>query len=238
MASAVAGRPYTLAYRIRNTGWTNSGEVRAGLGLTGVGNVIRARRDGIDLPISPAIGGATLLLGSIAAGGSTDLEVTLDRLADPVLTTVLTPHGGPRDLAPALQRNIGVRSDNDLDGMADDWERAVGLDPTSPSDALLDGDGDGYSNRAEFDAGTGPLDTTSHPRIEWMELGSEGVRVRVSTRLDLDYVLERSTTLPTVEDGWTPVQRIPGTGGVLEFSTKPPEGTESLFLRLRPVPLW
>lgn len=238
LASAVAGRPYTLAYRIRNTGWTNSGEVRAGLGLTGAGTVIRARRDGIDLPINPAVGGVSLPLGSIAVGASTELEVTLDRLADPVLATVLTPHGGPRDLAPALQRNVGVRADGDLDGMADDWERAMGLDPSSPSDALLDGDGDRYSNKAEFDAGTIPGDTTSHPRIEWMELGAEGVRLRVSSRPDLDYVLERSTTLPTVEAGWTLVQRIPGTGGVMEFRTMPPDGAENLFYRLRPVPVW
>ena len=238
LASAVAGRPYTLTYRIRNTGWTNSGDVRAGLGLTGVGNVIRARRDGIDLPINPSIGGVTLPLGSIAAGGSTDLEVTLDRLADAVFTTALTPHGGPRDLAPALQRNIGVRADSDLDGMADDWERLRGLDPLNPADAFLDGDGDGYSNRAEFDAGTTPGDTTSHPRIEWMELGSEGVRLRVASRPEMDYVLERSVNLPAVESGWTPMERRRGTGGLLEFMTMPPEGAESLFYRLRPVPLW
>ena len=238
LASAVAGRPYTLNYRVRNTGWTNSGDVRAGLGLTGVGNVIRARRDGIDLPINPAIGGVTFPLGSIAAGGSTDLEVMLDRLADAVFTTVLTPHGGPRDLAPALQRNIGVRADSDLDGMADDWERLMGLDPLNPADAFLDGDGDGYSNRAEFDAGTTPGDTTSHPRIEWMELGSEGVRLGVASRPEMDYVLERSVSLPAVESGWTPMERRRGTGDLLEFMTMPPEGAESLFYRLRPVPLW
>ncbi len=238
LASAVAGRPYTLTYRIRNTGWTNSGDVRAGLGLSGVGNVIRARRDGIDLPINPAIGGVTLPLGSIAAGGSTELEVTLDRLADAVFTTALTPHGGPRDRAPGVQRNIGVRVDSDLDGMADDWERLMGLDPLNPADAFLDGDGDGYSNRAEFDAGTAPGDTMSHPRIEWLELGSEGVRLRVASRPEMDYVLERSLNLPAVESGWTPMERRRGTGGLLEFMTMPPEGAESLFYRLRPMPLW
>jgi hypothetical protein len=238
LANAVAGRPYTLNYRIRNTGWTNSGDVRAGLGLTGVGRVMRARRDGVDLPIHPSFGGVTLPLGSIAASGSAELEVTLEGLVDPVFTTVLTPHGGLRDLALAVQRNVGVRADADLDGMADDWERAVGLDPANPADALLDPDGDGYSNRAEFDAGTAPGDTTSHPRIEWMDLGAGGVRLRVSTRPDMDYVLERSVILPADASGWTPVERCRGTGGVLEFGTMPPDGGESFFLRLRPVPLW
>ena len=40
--------------------------------------------------------------------------------------------------------------DADQDGMQDAWELLVGLSPTNPADALLDTDGDGYTNLAEF----------------------------------------------------------------------------------------
>lgn len=40
--------------------------------------------------------------------------------------------------------------DADQDGMQDAWELLVGLSPTDPSDALLDMDGDGYTNLEEF----------------------------------------------------------------------------------------
>ena len=38
------------------------------------------------------------------------------------------------------------------------------LDPLDGSDALLDEDGDGYSNLREYRVGTDPDDTDSHPR--------------------------------------------------------------------------
>ena len=40
--------------------------------------------------------------------------------------------------------------DNDHDGMADEWERSVGLDPDDPGDRNLDRNGDGYTNLEEY----------------------------------------------------------------------------------------
>jgi hypothetical protein len=47
--------------------------------------------------------------------------------------------------------------DSDHDGMPDEWELAVCLDPNSPSDANTDRDGDGYTNIEEY--------------INWLPLG-------------------------------------------------------------------
>ena len=49
-------------------------------------------------------------------------------------------------------------SDEDGDGMADDWELDNGLDPTDPTDAGEDPDMDGVTNLEEFEDGTDPND--------------------------------------------------------------------------------
>ena len=53
--------------------------------------------------------------------------------------------------------------DGDNDGLPDEWERKVGLNPTNPDDADEDLDGDGFTNREEYEAGTDPADKNSHP---------------------------------------------------------------------------
>jgi pectate lyase len=40
--------------------------------------------------------------------------------------------------------------DSDDDGMPDDWENKIGLDPRNPADANSDHDGDGYTNIEEY----------------------------------------------------------------------------------------
>jgi len=59
-----------------------------------------------------------------------------------------------------------VLADFDRDGIPDLTETELGLAPNDPSDAALDRDGDGQSNRAEFVAGTDPTNSASYLRIE------------------------------------------------------------------------
>jgi hypothetical protein len=56
---------------------------------------------------------------------------------------------------------VTVLPDSDEDGLPDEWEIAHGLDAHESSDAPLDADGDGMTNRAEFLSGTEPNDPLS-----------------------------------------------------------------------------
>ena len=51
--------------------------------------------------------------------------------------------------------------DKDRDGMADEWERAHGLNPKNPDDHKNDADNDGYTNIEEYVNGTDPNAATA-----------------------------------------------------------------------------
>ncbi|MCB1772249.1 MAG: LamG domain-containing protein [Gammaproteobacteria bacterium] len=57
-------------------------------------------------------------------------------------------------------------TDDDGDGMFDQWESYFGLDPLDPADATSDGDADGVSNLGEWLAGTNPRDDLGLPALD------------------------------------------------------------------------
>lgn len=67
---------------------------------------------------------------------------------------------------PILEAGVPY-ADCDGDGMPDDWELRYGLDPTDPSDANLDSDGDGYTNIEEFLNGTNPLSPVHDSNLDF-----------------------------------------------------------------------
>lgn len=60
---------------------------------------------------------------------------------------------------------VGEDWDSDGDGMPDVWEKANGLNHVDRADADGDFDGDGFTNKEEFDAKTDPRDAKSHPPL-------------------------------------------------------------------------
>ncbi|MCC2617236.1 PQQ-binding-like beta-propeller repeat protein [Aestuariibacter halophilus] len=59
-----------------------------------------------------------------------------------------------------------VKTDTDGDGMPDKWEVDANLSPSTPLDAALDADGDGYTNLEEFWGNSDPNDGASLPTFE------------------------------------------------------------------------
>lgn len=53
--------------------------------------------------------------------------------------------------------------DADGDQLPDEWEKRFGLNPNDPSDAVLDTDGDGFTNLEEYLAKTDPTNKDDHP---------------------------------------------------------------------------
>src|SRR5439155_2416492 len=74
---------------------------------------------------------------------------------------------------------LTVLTDEDGDGLPDDWESANGLISTNAADAALDADADGATNLQEYLAGTDPQDPLSFLRIDGIDWNrSSGVWLR------------------------------------------------------------
>jgi hypothetical protein len=166
---------------------------------------------------------AEVALGQLDSGRMLALSFETNG-APPILSA--TWHVGA-DPATATQ-------DTDQDGLVDGWEILHRLDPRNPADALLDSDGDGVSNFAEFQAGTDPSDATSVFRIlRVLRLGGE-VRVEFVGTPGRRFQLERSIGLSN--PAWALIgTELHGRGGVVSLSDSDPNVGNQAFYRIRSV---
>jgi hypothetical protein len=108
----------------------------------------------------------------------------------------------PTRATPGLP-NAAPETDTDGDGIPDHWELLNGLRPDLATDAILDADGDGQSNRNEYRAGTDPRNASSVFRLTVTREATGGWVLRFNAQPDRSYTVQSSDVLGS---GWTRLQ--------------------------------
>lgn len=101
---------------------------------------------------------------------------------------------------------LTVLPDSDGDGLPNAWELAHGLRTNDVSDALLDSDLDGVSNRDEYTAGTNPTNAQSFPRIETIERTNRATRLTFHAASNKTYTVEARMNVEA--DSWLRVTDV------------------------------
>ena len=125
--------------------------------------------------------------------------------------------------------------DDDNDGLPDTWEVAYGLDPFA-ANSTGDTDGDGFSNLAEYEAGTAPNDGGSRFHVKSMSLVSPGM-----LRLEWDAAPGRTYSLwhlPDLSPGAVMVESgiQAGAGGVIRRELPMSSPRDFYFLKATVTP--
>ena len=121
-----------------------------------------------------------------------------------------------------------------MDGMPDDWEESLGLNPDNPDDAWEDADGDGMVNLHEYFSATDPGDAADRLSIESIQSsgGGQSVFLNFPTRPGLTYAAEHATSMQAPD--WVEVDRITAANQNPSYPwTLPAQGQPHGYYRIR-----
>ncbi|MDB6005462.1 MAG: hypothetical protein JWR15_2449, partial [Prosthecobacter sp.] len=136
------------------------------------------------------------------------LDDSIFETSESFTVTLSTPTGGLSLGTPVTSTITLVDGDTDNDGMADDYETSVGLNP-AVNDTALDLDHDGVTNLNEFILGT-PPNSGKNPYPVTAATAGANIGITFPTLTGRTYKVESNDTLIAT---WTTVQQnIPGTG--------------------------
>ena len=142
----------------------------------------------------------------------------------------------PLNLVPAAatpgSSNSLPSGDRDGDGLPNEWELAHGLNPDLKSDALLDSDGDGSSNLAEYLAGTDPRDASSRFELDVLREGSD-------TSLTFEAISGKTYSVEfrdSIDVGiWWKLQDVSGRSGAVTVNDPEPAVNHRFYRLVTPA---
>lgn len=117
------------------------------------------------------------LSNDIPGGGVSIYTITNAKTTHAGAYSVLVSNIASSLMVTSATVNVAVFVDTDKDRVPDVWETANGFNPNLAGDMDADTDGDGVSNRDEFQAGTNPRDAASYLRVDRIESISSSVRL-------------------------------------------------------------
>jgi hypothetical protein len=132
--------------------------------------------------------------------------------------------------APTPGRGDSVSTDNDSDGMPNDYEIANGLNPDFAGDADLDADSDGATNLAEYRAGTNPQSAQSVLKFTSIQSLGATAQLRFLAVAGKSYELQSRAQLGI--GSWGTISNIPAPGATGEITLTAPAGGSAGFYRV------
>jgi hypothetical protein len=125
---------------------------------------------------------------------------------------------------------IRLLRDDDNDGLPDTWEQQYFGNPTNAL-ASADSDDDGFSNLAEYVAGTNPANSPSNLRITRIQAGP-GLSVTITwpSATNRFYTVERATEAPA---GFTRLVDFFGNASETSYRDSWPTNPPPFFYRIR-----
>ena len=177
--------------------------------------------------VTPTVTGRSYQLAAMAAVAAPDPYSGLVSSAG--LPTIDGTHFDTASVIAFGQRYAAALADIDSDGLPDEWEAGwFGGITNSAGAAGDDQDGDGFSDRSEYGAGTDPTAAASLLRMGGLSgVSYAGPVITWSSVTGRTYQLQRSESFPSA---WTTLQSvIPATPPLNTYTDAPPAAPSLIY---------